>query len=113
MLKKVAFESGSELRRLGFFNREVVIRCSGVERSLLLVGSGIHRSHQFFFKASLHARSRKIWWPQANEAAQVLNGCHQQKLFSGSAKSPQFQPGEAEMLLHMSKEHFGLFAQAS
>ena len=38
---------------------------------------------------------------------------HQQKLFSGSGKPSQFQTGEAEVLLHLGKEHFDLLAQAS
>jgi hypothetical protein len=59
------------------------------------------------------AQPRDIGRPQRDQAAQVLDGCHQQKLFSCSGKPSQLQTGEAEVLLHMGKEHFGLPAQAS
>lgn len=91
------------------------IRCSGMERGLVWVGSGIHPLPAMFSLSGrlCTARSRAIGRPQPDQAAQVLNGCHQQKLFSCSGKPSQFQPSEAEMLLHVSKEYFHLLAQAS
>jgi hypothetical protein len=59
------------------------------------------------------ARSLNIRRSQADEAAQVLDGCHQQKFFRRTGQTAQFQTRESEVLLHMGKEHFDLLAQAS
>ena len=57
------------------------------------------------------ARLWYVWWPHPDKTAEILNGSHQKELFGGSGKAPQFQPGEAELPLHMAEQHFDLAAQ--